>query len=345
MRRTILFTFLVTVFVFSESRAVFAENFTILTMGDLLIANAVEKRMDSKGKDYPFKKLRPYLEKYDIVVANLETPVTLRGNPHPSKKWTFKTRPDTAGHLKTLNIHVLSLANNHLMDYGTQGLEDTVKFVKEAGFYYSGAGINLDEARKPAILNKNDSKLVFLSYCERPPMDMYAKKTSAGIAPIDIDIIRSDIKRYKGHNVFVFVSLHWGIERTRYPRKDQITTAHAIIDAGAEAIIGHHPHIPQGIEVYKGKPVIYSLGNAVCGFYNREYTSNIMVSFHYSKGKMEKLEIIPMAGDNYKIHFQPYVERGAEARVTLAKIIEISAPFKTAISIENSRGVVRFDNP
>ncbi|MDA3899211.1 MAG: CapA family protein [Spirochaetes bacterium] len=334
--------FFVSIFIIGSAQG---EELTILTMGDLLIANAVEKRMELHGKDYPFKKIRPHLEGYDIVVANLETPVTTRGVSHPSKKWVFRTKPQNAAHLKTLNMHVLSLANNHMMDYGKEGLEDTLAFVKKHGFYYSGAGDNLEAARKPAIISKKGYRMVFLSYCERPPKDMYAKSTRPGIAPIDKAVITADVKKYAKPGTHVFVSLHWGIERTRYARKDQIVMAHDIIDSGAEAIIGHHPHIPQGIEIYKGKPVIYSLGNAVCGFYNKEYTSNIMVSFHYELGKLNRLEIIPIAGDNYKMHFQPYVETGAEAKRTLSDIRQISKPFKTVIEQVKGRGVVRIVNP
>lgn len=322
------------------SSVISAKELTILTVGDFLLANAVEKRIEQYGVDYPFIKLESEFNRHDLVLVNLETPVTTRGVAHKTKKWVFRTKPDNAAYLAKLNIHYVSLANNHLMDFGPIGINDTTAYAKSMGLKYSGAGNNLEEARRPAVLHKNGYTVYVLSYCERPPYDMYATEKSPGIAPLDVEMIKADIAAVKKDDNIVLVALHWGIERTSYPRNDQITTAHAIIDSGADAIIGHHPHVPQGIEVYKRKPIVYSLGNAVCGFYNKEYTENILVNLKYSDSRLSQLEIIPIAGDNYKIEFQPYVLTGSEATGVIEKIKKFSSPFNTKIVELDGKGVI-----
>ncbi len=319
--------------------AIQARELSVLLMGDLLLANAVEKRMIEKGYEYPYRRLRPEMEKYDIVFANLETSITDRGEPHPSKEWTFRMGSETAAHIKTLPLHVVSLANNHMLDYGVVGMGDTLSFLRKTSLVYTGVGYNLSESRKPALISRNRQSLAFLAYCERPPDDFYATKTTPGIAPINVDYIREDIAHASfGNRRTVMVSLHWGIEIDRYPRPDQIITAHSIIDAGADVIIGHHPHVPQGVEIYKGRPIFYSLGNAVIGYYNKNYTSNIMALLRYRDRKLIEIEIIPISGDNYKIEFQPYIETGKEAIATLENLAKISKPFGTQIHIDRERG-------
>lgn len=319
------------------------DEFTVLCMGDLLIANIAEQIMLCNGLDYPFKKLENEFKKYDIVFANLETSITKRGKPHAFKPFVFRLNPKNAKYLRKLKIDVISIANNHILDYGKKGLYDTIKFLKGWGVKYCGAGWNLYQARKPARLKRKKTNVSFLAYCGRPPEDFYAKKKKPGIAPQDIRIIRKDIKKLKRKNNLVFISLHWGLEHTEYPAKYQRKLAKQIIDAGADGIIGHHPHIPQGIEIYKDKPIIYSLGNVISGFYHPNYKDNIMVALHYKKNVLTKLDIIPIAGENGKMHFQPYVLKGEKALTAISKINYLSRFFNTKIIVNNNIGNIYFN--
>ena len=242
-----------------------------------------------------------------------------------------------AKYLRSLKIDVLSVANNHLLDYGVKGMYDTLMYIRDWGIKYCGAGINLENARKPAILKRKGIDIVFLAYCERPPFDFYATDKKAGTALLKLKYIEEDIKKYKTENNIVLISLHWGIESARYPRKDQIKKAHRIIDAGADGIIGHHTHVPQGIEIYKGKPIIYSLGNLISGFYSPRHKDNIMVALRYWKNQIINFEVIPIAGKNIDIHFQPYILKGKKAIKALNKIQEISSKFKTKMIIKKDR--------
>ncbi len=151
----------------------------------------------------------------------------------------------------------------------------------------------------------------------------------------------SDIKKYGGPDSRVFLSRHWGIEQTRMPQPYQVRLAHQLIQAGAEAIIGHHPHWPQGIEVYRNRPIIYSLGNYVNGFCNEIEQDNIFAALHYSRGRMTHVEIIPLAGKNREIRFQPHVLKGKEAHEHLKYMDSLSRPLGTRIIIEKDRGYIK----
>ncbi len=317
---------------------------TILCMGDLLVVREAEELLEVNGKDYPFEKIEDEFKKYDIVFANFEMSITYRGSVHPTKPYTFRLHPDNADYFKELKIDIVSLANNHILDYGKQGLTDTMRFLREWDVSYSGAGENLKMARKPAVLNKNGTDVLFLSYCERPPSDFYATERSSGTAPLNLKYIQEDVRKYKKENNIVLISLHWGIEHEDFPKKYQMAIAHSIIDAGADGIIGHHPHVPQGIEIYNGKPVIYSLGNAITGFYNPNYKNNIMVSLQYRGPELLDIRIIPIAGKFKEIKSQPRILNGNKAVKILQHMKRISRPFKTNIVIEDDRGIISVDD-
>ena len=316
------------------------KDLSILCMGDIILVRQAEEYMEINGKDYPFIKIKSEIDKYDIVTANLEMPITYRGRAHATKPFTFRLHPDYAIHLKQLKIDLFTLANNHILDFGNIGMTDTISFIEKWGVKHTGAGKNLTEARKPAVFNHKNTEIFFLSYCERPPDDFYATSRSPGTAKLKLNLIHEDIKKYKKHDNLVLISLHWGIEHNDYPDKYQVRIAHSIIDAGADAIIGHHPHVPQGIEIYNSKPIIYSLGNAIISFYNKNYKNNIMVSLNYKGNNIKSLKIIPLASKYENIKSQPYIFKGEEAQKILNHVKYISRPFKTEIIVNENTATV-----
>ncbi|PKL40572.1 MAG: capsular biosynthesis protein [Spirochaetae bacterium HGW-Spirochaetae-1] len=319
------------------------KSFSLLLTGDILLANGANDAMKKQGTDYPFHQIASFMEEYDLVFANLETPITTNHDPAGNKPYVFRLNPLFAASLTDIKLDIVSIANNHIMDHGTEGMLDTILCLSDMGIKYTGAGRNLDEARRPAIFHFGSMDLCILAYCERPPEDFYAGPEKPGTAPLVLEQVKEDIKQYKDGNTIVLVSLHWGIELTNYPRAYQRNLAWKIIDAGADGIIGHHPHWPQGIEMYKKKPVIYSLGNFVNGFYNKEENEkdNIFVSLRYDRERLVKIEVIPVAGKNQTIHFQPRILEGPEA-VTHLKAIQIqSRGLGTRVYIYRDRGFIK----
>jgi hypothetical protein len=316
------------------------DRFSILCLGDILLVNEAERRVIYSGEEYPFQKIQHELLKYDFVFANLEAPVTERGSPFSGKAYSFRMNPAISQCINKLKIDVVSISNNHLMDYGVPGLEDTLSYLQKQGIKYSGGGKNLTEARRPALLKYGATRMFIFSYCNRPPNQYYALEGRPGIAPIDTGMIKSDIAYHKTGNDVALVSLHWGIEQTHIPQSYQVRIAHEIIDSGADAIIGHHPHWPQGIEIYKGKPIIYSLGNLINGFYNPVERDNIGVALYFAGAKLEKIKVLPIAGQNRKIEFQPYLLAGDPAEKCLSLIQGLSKKLGTVMEIRNDAGFV-----
>lgn len=313
---------------------------SVLLSGDILIDEEMQNFMDDFGYNYPIEKLAPVLDGYDIVFSNLETPIGTKGKQVKGKPYCFLVHPNYAEPINKMHLDVVSIANNHIMDYGNIALVSTMTWLDNNSIKYTGAGKNLDEARKPAIIVRKGIEFVFLAYNERPPASFYAKKNSPGTTSADLNEITEDIKKYKKKTNIVLVSMHWGIENTLYPQTYQTVLARAIIDAGADVIIGHHPHWIQGVEIYKKKPIFYSLGNLINGFYNRIEKDNFVAVLRYKGIKLRRIEVIPIAGQNTLIDFQPYRLTGKEADEHLAMIGRISAKFRTRVVVKNHTGYI-----
>jgi len=328
------------IFSFSSSSAKGGPRFSILFVGDILLANEAERHIHDRGIDYPFWKIKEELLKYDFIFANMESPITNRGVPVTDKPYIFRVKPEDAVCLRDLKIDAVSIANNHLMDYNHEGMIDTIATLDRLNIMHTGGGRNLAEARRPVILKNGGTGIVILAYCNRPPTDYYAAADRAGIAPIDIRIISDDIAAYKLSDNIVVVSLHWGIEQTSRPQGSQVALARQIIDAGADAVVGHHPHWPQGIEIYRNRPVIYSLGNFINGYINPIEQDNIAVALYYAGPRLENMKVIPLAGRNRQTRFQPYVLAGDQADRFLGFIKNLSREFNTDMEIKNGCGVI-----
>lgn len=315
---------------------------SILFAGDILIANNALNYIRKNGHEYPFAKIKNDITEYDYFVANLETPITSRGIEYTNKLFRFRLNDQQVQALKCLDLSAVTLANNHIMDYGHEGMRDTLAFLEKNGIAYAGAGKDIAAAREPLKIRLGRHECFILAYCERPPESFFAGPNSHGSARFIIDDVKTDIAKYKNNRTIVIVSLHWGQERREAPRRDQIESARAIIGAGADMIVGHHPHWAQGIEIYKGKPIIYSLGDFYSGFWNESDRDNIMAAVYFSAGTLKRLEIIPLAGRTGYIGYQPFVLKGRMADDLLKHILRLSKNLGTEFEIIDGRGVVNF---
>ncbi len=201
----------------------------------------------------------------DIMLVNNEFPYTNRGAPTPGKKYTFHANPEYVRYMVDLGVDLVSLANNHASDYGPESFEDTVSTLKNAGIPYVGAGMNYEEASRPVTFIINGYKVGYLACCgvESPIKTPVATEDSYGILG-SYDNGRGmeeAIRKAKTTCDYVIAYPHWGIESTTSLTNAQLTNSKKWIDAGADAVVGGHPHILQGFEFYRGVPVIYSLGN------------------------------------------------------------------------------------
>ncbi len=278
------------------------DNVTLYATGDIMVGRYIGKRMKSDGVNAPFEFIKGDLKKADIVFGNLESMIGVmkkdkkgvEEKSHYKKDYNFLAAPESAKALKDAGFTVVSIANNHSMDYGPKGITSTRKYLKEAGVSYFGAGKDLMEAREPVIIEKNGTKFAFLGYGVAHSNDVYAGAGRAGIAPFFRKYLKVDIKNAKLAADIVIVSIHWGVEYEAKPIKRQVKLAHDIIDYGADIILGHHPHVVQSLEFYKDKPIIYSMGNFLFDQKSGRTKGGMIYGFEFKGSELASIEAMPL---------------------------------------------------
>ena len=232
----------------------------------------------------------------DIMMVNNEFPYSNRGTPTEGKTYTFRARPETVQILGTMGVDIVGLANNHAYDHGEQALLDTFDILDSVGVEYVGAGRNIDEASHTVYyITESGMKIAFIcaTQIERlsNPDTKEATATSAGVFRcLDDTLLLERIRQAKEKNAFVIVFVHWGTEGTSeidYLQRDQ---SKEMVEAGADLIIGGHPHVLQKIDYVQGVPVVYSLGNYI--FNSKTLDTCMIISTIHTDGTV-KLQMVP----------------------------------------------------
>lgn len=282
-----------------------AKKLNVVAVGDIMLGRKVGKLLEksSKGYEYSFEQVAETLKKGDVIFGNIESPVTASEKSlSRGHKIILKCSPKAMSAIKAAGFNLLSIANNHMMDYYDKGMLDTIDILNKNGIAFSGGGKNLEEARKLAIVEKNGLKYGVLSYTDMaeftyvgPPNISYAAgKNKAGVAPRKLELILEDIARVRSQVDILAISLHWGVEESFTIPASQVEFAHKLIDSGADVILGHHPHQFQGIEVYKGKPVIYSMGNFLFDQNDPENQESFILNMEYSGTQLKAFSATPV---------------------------------------------------
>ncbi len=307
---------------------------TLVVGGDVTVGYHYEEYFDdqvARGKTreemfaYGFREVRPIVDSGDLFVVNLECPYTDSTEKLP-KNFNFRARPELVNVLTAGRVGVVSLANNHMMDYGAQGLLDTLTALEAARIPFFGAGRDLAEARRPALLTVGGLRVAFLGYFflgtrNIEPREVYATDTTPGVAGhfSDVDamerMLREDIASAKAQADLVLPFFHWGIEGNTTPEPYQVRLAHAAIDAGAAGVLGSHPHVLQAMELYQGRPVLYSLGNFVFGGnWNPRDKRSVLWRARFDSAGYVSSDVLPLRTDRYpEFPVQPVPVTGAEA--------------------------------
>ncbi len=265
----------------------------IQAVGDVMLGGRWEQQVARDGYFHPFERIAPELRKADVTLVNLEAPLTVRGKEFTSKKYRFRVRPSAATALKKAGITTVTLANNHSMDYGAEGLRDTLLQLDKSGIGHVGAGENLAAARKPVVYDIRGAKVAILGYSLTLPQEFWAGEKRAGTAPLLEKLVREDIAAARKQAAIVIVTTHWGQEGTTRLREYQPRLARLMIDTGADAVIGHHPHILQGVETYKRGIIFYSLGNFAFAHKSRIADRTLLVRLRFN-GDKRSAELLPI---------------------------------------------------
>lgn len=237
--------------------------YTLLFTGDVMLSRAVGLRMAAQGDwSLPFHLIADTLRKADLRYCNLECPISDRGrNLH--HLYSFRADPRTIEGLKAAGFNVVSQANNHAYDWGPEALLDSLERLRAAGIQTVGAGQNILEAHYPLLVQVGGLRIAFLAYVDIDPKEATAGVDRPGVAWLDPAEVLADIRFARPLADLVIVCPHWGVEYTRKPTPGQVELAHQMIDAGADMIVGSHPHVVQPLENYHGHWIAYSLGNFV----------------------------------------------------------------------------------
>jgi len=235
--------------------------------GDVMGAWGVDAAIRSRGADYVMKEIKRVLKPAHVAFLNAESPFSNAGSPQTWKDVYFRGNPALVPAMARAGVDVVTMANNHCLDYKAPALLDSIRRFNKVGIKVVGAGRNAAEAWRFRYVTRNGVRIGFMGWTDIMPPGFAATSSSAGAAvgPLwsGAARVRKAIRAASRKADIIVVAFHWGVEGTHYPIRQQIQEAHAAIDAGADLVMSHHPHWLQGIERYRGGMIMYSFGDLV----------------------------------------------------------------------------------
>lgn len=235
---------------------------TIAITGDIMLSRSVGQRVLATSDSFPFSGTADWLKAFDLTVGNLECVVSTLGQPQP-KQYTFEAPLAGFERLVAAGYDIVSVANNHSGDYGPDAFADMLNHLPQHGITPLGGGMNRAQAHTPVIRKVRSTTLGFLAYCEIEPINFAATESTPGHAWLDPALMAADIRALRPQVDYLIVFAHWGIEYQLQESTEQDAMARVAIDAGADFVVGAHPHVIEPSSSYNGKPIVYSLGNFV----------------------------------------------------------------------------------
>ena len=313
---------------------------TLAAVGDVMLGRKTGRMIDQYGLDYPFSLVGERLAAADLTFCNLEAPLGTTGTMIPGKEIWLRGRPEYVQCLKQAGVDVVNLANNHILDYDSPCLLETMDILDRNGIAYAGAGPNAAAARRPAVLNVGGVRVAFLGFTEFADPGLFwdlhyrrtflASDTEPGCNPLDLELVAEDIARAETLADVVVVVYHWGTEDVPYPKawnpkNDLEAIARRTIELGADLVLGTHPHAQQGYEVYKGGLIAYSLGNFVNDQAKPTQKEAVILELELGPVGVLSARLVPCWIEDTT---RPRYMQGEEAQRLLTKIREISVGFR-----------------
>lgn len=304
--------------------------FTVTMVGDIILGRTVHTIM-TRRNDYaaPFRLVADELNKSDLTIGNLECSLS-DTIPPPDDPYTFEFMTFTAGAqgLRLAGIDGVSQANNHSMNFGAGGMRDTLAALDTAGIRHFGIGETIDQAHEPAIFDVRGTRVAFLGYDGITGDTNGATRNSAGTMPLVAELLVEGVKAASKRADIVIPFIHWGVEYTLTPTDEQRALARRAIDAGATMVAGSHPHWVQGIEEYRGQPIVYSLGNFVFDQdWSPETKQGLIMHLVFQGPRLAALRLVPVLIENF---YQPRIVTGEEMTVILDRVWNSSDLLLTA---------------
>ena len=274
--------------------------YQLAVVGDVMMDSHIARYIQSHGVDYPWEDVQTFLTDATFAIANLETSVSTRGESTKPERFGFRSHPDTLQGLVNAGIDIVSTANNHILDYGPDAHLDTLEHLESYNIHQMGSGETISQAEAPVMMVHQGQNLCFIGYSDiLPKRSWEAKEDRQGVAslkPPHLPRVYQKIESLKSDGTCdqLFMNIHWGYEYSDYYSKKQRRLARSFIDHGVDGIIGHHPHVLQGMELYKGKPILYSLGNFVFLVGSKEARNTGVFLLDFEDGNFTGGKIVPI---------------------------------------------------
>lgn len=291
-----------TLFLFSQVTLSAEENLRFCAVGDVLLDRGVRNVIKNHGVNYPFLKTTKFINSFDFAFCNLECPISKRGHAL-GKAYVFRADPEFIEGLKFSGFNIYSLANNHSLDYGRRAFLDTKAILGKNNFFVVGAGKNQKEASRAIVIKRKGINIAFLAYVTMPLEGITYRADLPGPSQANIEEISKEIKLAKKISDVVIVSFHWGREFDPKASAKQREYAYRAIESGASLVIGHHPHVIQTIEKYKGAFIIYSLGNFIFDQHKKERKEGIIFCCNIYKTGIKDVRLVPIVIRNFQANF------------------------------------------
>jgi len=313
----------------------------ILFLGDVMLGRTLNEVLEDYAAEYPWGDTLPILRGADLRMCNLECVISDRGEPWPKKMFVFRTDAKNIRVLKIAGMDVVANANNHALDFGSEALQDMNKTLDAAGIAHAGAGEDLAAASAPTFLERQGLRLAFLSFTDNEP-GWEAGKNKPGVffVPLDTKDGRAKrlfdlVKQAKSKSDLLVVSAHWGGNWGYAPDAPHPEFAHSLIEAGADIIFGHSCHVFRGIEIYKGKPIIYGAGDFIDDYAVDEAERNdrsCIFIVGTDGSRIKNLQLMPTVIRDY----QARLADQSEAKIIADKMRDLCLALGTASRWDNS---------
>ncbi len=315
---------------------------TLCLTGDLMLGRLVNEALMRYGAAYPFGNVLEVFHQAHLRVVNLECVISDRGQPFSrwEKAFHFRAHPQALKALQLARIDCVVLANNHVLDYEEEAFLQMLELLQEAHIPYVGAGRNLAEARRPALLSAGEYTVGVVAFTDNEPGWKAGPHTPGThylpVAPESLPVLREQISQARAQGAdWVVVSAHWGPNMRLYPPLHFRAFAHALIEAGADVFHGHSAHVFQGLEVYQGKPILYDCGEFVDDYAVDPVLRNdwgLLYALKFDK-RIREVELTPLYIDNCQVN----LATGPTWEAIAERVQMLSAELGTPVSREGAR--------
>ena len=303
--------------------------------GDVMLGGRAKKVVQEFGIDYPLAAVQPLLALSPIVMANLEGPFAADAH-RVDRQFSYRVKPRLAAALPRAGVNVVTLANNHLVDCERDGVTETMDTLREVGVSVVGAGENRIAAHAPVIMDSRGLRVGMLAYYWNRRCAATSELPGSAMDPPEA--LEEDIRSLRSRADRIVVTFHWGIPYDRAPSAEDRAKARFAIDCGADVVLGHHPHVLQPFEIYRGRPIFYSVGNFAFGSGN-SYAEGCLIGIRFDD-HATTATIYPLYVKNRdpRVNYQPKLLRGITARRILLRLARSSGPAGELLRIGDYHG-------